>query len=265
MNPIRSKSIRSGLLVRLPAALAALAAFALAAAMGTAVFVAGSARAAPVAWGIARTVTSDTDVATNGALQYAEHWGGSNGTINGVAFTAAGVNVTKSDGSGATQTVSWGQGSLSTTYYNLLRGNWYGAGNATVSLNNLTSGHPYQVQMWSVDKRYETSQTETYAGSPAVSPSIGTGQYAIGTFTASGTTQVIGVSGSGVINAVVVRDLTPGAGNATNSLVVASPAVVTADGSSTSTVTVTLKDSNGVRVPGKTISLAQASGPGTAV
>ncbi|MCX6878319.1 MAG: Ig-like domain-containing protein, partial [Verrucomicrobia bacterium] len=164
----------------------------------------------PVAWGPATTVTSDTDVATNGVLQYAEHWGGSDGTINGVAFTAAGVNVTKSDGAGATQTVSWSQGSLSATYYNLLRGNWYGAGNASVFLNNLTSGHLYQVQMWSVDKRYETSQTETYAGSPAVSPSIGTGQYAIGTFTASDTTQVIGVSGQGVINAVVVRELTLG-------------------------------------------------------
>jgi len=216
-----------------------------------------------IAWAPATTVTGDADVATNGVLQYAEHWGGSDETINGVAFTAAGVNVTKSDGSASTQTLGWTQGSLSTAYYNLLRGNWYGAGNASITLHNLTSGHPYQVQMWSIDKRYTTSQTETYAGSPAVSPSIGTGQYAIGTFTAAATSQDIAVSGAGVINAVVVRDLsnvTPGPVDAATSTIVASPASIPPDGSTTTTIFVTLKDAAGNRIPGKLVTLASDRG-----
>ncbi|MCX6873874.1 MAG: Ig-like domain-containing protein [Verrucomicrobia bacterium] len=215
----------------------------------------------PIVWSPATTVAGDSDVATNGVLLYAEHWGGSDGTINGVPFTAAGVYVTKSDGSGSTQTVAWTQGSLSTTYYNLLSGNWYNAGNATVSLNNLTFGHLYQVQMWSMDKRYTTGQTETYAGSPAVSPSIGTGQYAIGTFTATATAQAIGVTGEGVINAVVVRDIsniTPGPVDAAASTIVASPASIPPDGSTT--VIVTLKDAAGNRIPGKTVTLASGRG-----
>jgi adhesin/invasin len=216
-----------------------------------------------VAWGAATTVTDDTDVATNGVLQYAEHWGGSDGTINGVPFTAAGVNVTKSDGTGFTQTVSWSQGSLSTAYYNLLCGNWYNAGNATISLNNLIVGQLYQVQLWSIDKRYGTSQMETYSGSPAVSPSIGTGQYAIATFTATAATQVVGVTGAGVINAVVVRDIsniTAGPVDAGYSTVVASPVAVMADGSATATITVTLQDADRNPVPNRIVALASDRG-----
>ena len=217
----------------------------------------------PIVWSPATTVAGDSDVATNGILLYAEHWGGSNEIVNGVPFTAAGVNVTKSDGAGATQTVSWSQGSLSTAYYNLLCGNWYNAGDATLSLNNLTTGCLYQVQLWSMDKRYITSQTETYAGTPAASPSIGTGQHAIGTYTATSSTQVVGVSGAGVINAVVVRDIsniTPGPVDAATSTIVASPASIPPDGSTTATIIVTLQDAAGNRIPGKTVTLASDRG-----
>ena len=45
----------------------------------------------------------------------------------------------------------------------------------------------------------------------------------------------------------------------------ASPTAVIADGSTTSTITVTLKDSSGTPVPGEGVTLAKTSGPGTPV
>src|SRR5437763_10747691 len=56
---------------------------------------------------------------------------------------------------------------------------------------------------------------------------------------------------------------TAGADSATHSTVTAAPASVTANGSSTSTVTVTLKDAFGNPVGGKDITLAAASGSST--
>jgi len=51
--------------------------------------------------------------------------------------------------------------------------------------------------------------------------------------------------------------------SAVGSTVVPSPASVTADGVTTSTITVTLKDGAGNAVAGKTVTLAKTSGPGT--
>jgi hypothetical protein len=51
--------------------------------------------------------------------------------------------------------------------------------------------------------------------------------------------------------------------NAAQSTVTASPASVSADGSTTSTITVTLNDAYGNPVSGKTVTLAQTSGPGS--
>ena len=57
--------------------------------------------------------------------------------------------------------------------------------------------------------------------------------------------------------------VTPGPSVGGNSTVSASPTSVIADGSTTSTITVTLKDASGNPVAGKTVSLAKTSGPGT--
>ena len=58
-------------------------------------------------------------------------------------------------------------------------------------------------------------------------------------------------------------NITAGAVTAAQSTVTASPGSVTADGTTTSTVTVTLKDAFSNPVSGKTVSLAKNSGPGT--
>jgi len=56
-----------------------------------------------------------------------------------------------------------------------------------------------------------------------------------------------------------------GAVDAATSTVSASPAAVAADGSGAATITVTLKDALGIGVPGKVVSLARTSGPGSPV
>jgi hypothetical protein len=164
-----------------------------------------------VTWGAATTVSGDNDVATNGVLQYAVHWGGTDGTVNGVAFTGAGANVTKSDGAGANiQTLNPSQGSLSAAYYGILCGDWWNAvSGQTLTLNNLVPGSRYQVQVWSWDYRAGSTRVETFAGTPSVSLLPHTGQYAIGVFTAVASRQAITFPGnnSGAFNAVVVRDL----------------------------------------------------------
>ncbi len=164
----------------------------------------GNLQAATVTWGPATNVVNDSDISTKGVLRYAEHWAGTEVTVNGVTF-----KVMK--GGGQTKTVSWEQGALSPEYFDILRGVCFGAGpGTTVSLNSLEPGHNYQVQIWAVDKRYATSQYQNISGGPSLS--IGTGQYAIGTFTADAATQVItmGADSAGILSAIQVRDVTPG-------------------------------------------------------
>ena len=77
-------------------------------------------------------------------------------------------------------------------------------------------------------------------------------------FTATDTTDNV------TVNTTVTITFTVGAVTAAQSTVTASPLSVPADGSTASTVTVTLKDSSSNVVPGKVVTLAQTSGPGTA-
>ena len=228
-----------------------------------AVLAGGSAQAAAITWGAATTIAGDSDVATDGVLQYAEHWAGVDGTVNGVAFTAAQNHVVGTPASGyetLNDNNGYPQGSLSTAYWNILRGKWYHAV-GSVTLNSLQPGHQYLTQIWSSDPRYSSTQVETISGGPSLG--MKAGRYAIGAFTADAATQVFSVGGDGVLNAVVVRDIsgvTVGLVNAGTSTVVASPASVPADGATAATITVTLKDANGNRVAGKTVTLVSSRG-----
>jgi len=76
-------------------------------------------------------------------------------------------------------------------------------------------------------------------------------------FTATDTTDSVTVTQTATVT------FTAGAVSAAQSMVTPSPASIVADGSTTSNVTVTLKDANSNVVPGKTVTLAQTSGPGT--
>jgi nitrous oxide reductase accessory protein NosL len=112
--------------------------------------------------------------------------------------------------------------SLSASYQKILQGGAFiwGRGAATVTLHNLVAGHQYQVQMWVNDSRAGGTavRTETVTGANTVilaynSTQVdnGVGQYTIGAFTATTTTQSFTIDGgnsTAQINAIQVRDVT---------------------------------------------------------
>jgi hypothetical protein len=110
-------------------------------------------------------------------------------------------------------------------------------------------------------------------GSPTISGPTATVTNASGqvTFTIKSATpgtdsfQATDTSDSVVIAQTASVTFTPGAVSAAQSTVSASPTSVPADGITTSTITVTLKDANNNSVSGKALTLAKSSGPGTPV
>lgn len=185
-----------------------------------------------ITWGTNTTIAADTDVFTNGALLYAYDWANANTTVNGVAFTGttsanAGSNVSISGiGSnyGNYSSSATPFSSLSAAYRSILMGGEYGVGAvaANVTLNNLTVGHAYAVQVWVCDPRGggTIGRTETFASSNEVTLAYnvppatgGVGQYSIGVFMATGTSQsfsfgTTNASGSTQLNALLVSDVT---------------------------------------------------------
>jgi hypothetical protein len=164
-----------------------------------------------VTWlGLAVMVVDDSDVSTNGILEYAEHWGGIDRVVNGVPFTAAQNNVVASEDpvkiDTLTEETGYPQGDLSDNYWDILRGKWYGAGSGQyVSLLNLQDGAKYEVQIWSSDPRYGLNAEQIIL--PGLSLGIRDGHYAVGAFTATGSTQILSFAGNGVLNAIQVRNL----------------------------------------------------------
>ena len=170
----------------------------------------GSSHAATVVWGAAQNITGDSDVANNGTFNRAYVFGNVTWTVNGVTFGAFTANASGDTMSFPNQDAGFGADGtpyrdLSTAYQNLLYyGAWaYPSNTATITLNNLTIGYNYQVQIFANDSR-----TEGYGRSMALTGSStvldyntteavgGVGQFAIGTFTADSTSQVLGFSSS---------------------------------------------------------------------
>ena len=193
--------------------------------------------AASITWTTRSTITGDADVSTNGGLLYAYDDSNLSATVNGVVF-AAGNSASSLGGNVDISGYYWynatafGSGSgnpwnnLSSAWQSILQGGVYANSNVTmtVTLNNLTSGHAYQLQIWVNDTRVGASnrtETVTSAGGNTVtldynntSANGGVGQYAIGTFMADATTQAFTLTGaqpaagnSAQLNALQVRDL----------------------------------------------------------
>ena len=186
--------------------------------------------AAVITWGTATTISGDIDVNTNGTALYAYArgivTGGTN--VNGLTFTAATGNT------------SWGNVSfnasftgntvnlfasnavpfsgLSSAYKTLLQGGAFGgATTGTVTLNGLTYGHNYVVQIWVNDSRGGAlaTRTETVTSGNLVTLAYdviqaggGVGQYVVGTFVANTTSQSFTLTSSSSVqlNAINVRD-----------------------------------------------------------
>ena len=177
------------------------------------------ARAAGITWGAAIAISGDTDVLTNGTFAYAYDWANNNQVVNGVSFTGSssstsgGVNVALSGFNNrngtAFNSASNPFASLSTAYTNILVGAAYinGVIPVVVTLNNLTVGHLYAVQVWVNDPRggSTATRTETITSSGGNTNTLlydltasagGAGQYTIGTFTAGASSQSFTLTGN---------------------------------------------------------------------
>lgn len=184
----------------------------------------------PITWGTPATISGDTDVSTTGTLLYAYHWNGGNSTVssvNGVPFTG-----TTSITTGGSDVRLYGFGgyynaftssvapfvSLSTEYKAMLVGSAYD-GNVGVTLNNLTPGKLYAVQVWCQDPRNIGGRSAILSSTDGNSETLdynstdtdgGVGQYSIGTFTALSTVQTFTIAAPGSstqLNALQVREL----------------------------------------------------------
>ncbi|MEX1116949.1 MAG: hypothetical protein WEB53_17005 [Akkermansiaceae bacterium] len=188
---------------------------------------ASPALAAPVTWGAPREISADTDVSTRGSLVKAACVAGNlYPTVNGVTFTPfgqdtlVGANASASPSIGVLPT----GGGISSAYSKLLSGNQYNTATAstiTLTINGLTSGHHYELQVWANDSDATSAGTQTVKTTGGLDPRAlltmntagttgGKGQFALGTFTADATSQTITFQGStnGMIQAYQVRRIT---------------------------------------------------------
>ena len=187
---------------------------------------AATTHAATITWSPPTNISGDADVITTGALVAARNFSQTqvSPTVNGVFFDIYPVpnganaivgitgvanfgfsNLESSDTAYGSNTAPYN--SLSTSYQTLLSS---GAGSSsgaslTLTLLSLTNGTPYLFQWWTNDSglAYGGVNSTTATATNAVTLDENTtdalggmGQWASGTFTASGTTQVITLSGT---------------------------------------------------------------------
>lgn len=190
--------------------------------------------AALISWGSATDIATASDVLTSGGSVEAINGGGGGAVaVNGVSFAASGGSILGGFSSGLFA------GDTGTATYNTLLDTvdfGGGAGVSTVSIGGgaLTAGNVYQVQVWFTDDRGSADRVMTFgdgdgggignsvnlAGSATQTTGV-PGQYAIGTFTASGTSQDLTMDpigfGNSHISAYQVREVTVDAsGTVTN-------------------------------------------------
>jgi fibronectin-binding autotransporter adhesin len=194
--------------------------------------------AAVINWGTPVSITGDTDVSATGSALYAYAGGIASGTLtlNGVTFSAGTSattwgNVSFTSGFNTLNATAFTVGAapfntLSTTYSNILCGATYNSATTagTVTLTGLTVNEAYAVQVWINDPRSAgvsrySIVSNTVAGTSGAQvlynagSSLGSpGQYVIGTFVATATTNQFvlipgGTGPSAQINAICVRDL----------------------------------------------------------
>jgi len=207
--------------------------------------VSATSHAAPITWGSAQTVSGDSDVSTNGTLVYAYTFGGTSAppsaTVNGVTFspfripggvitstTVGSVSLAESPGnlfaSNSLGSSSAPYSALSTDYKAILGSGAYAdiPASITVTLGGLTSGQDYLVQWWTNNASNAAILGAGFTNTTALATNSvtldanttnavgGLGQFAIGTFTASGTSQTFLLSETSggfnpLINALQVR------------------------------------------------------------
>jgi hypothetical protein len=190
-----------------------------------------SAHAQIIVWGSAQNMSGDTDVVVpvSGTLVDAATFYSSAVTVNTVKFnplTASSGSYTDASGDISVTTPSGGAGPYtgaftssspsSTNYSNLTSVLGFTVGNTgTVTLSGLVSGQTYQVEAWSFYTGQSVPGSTTFTGTTPVNLVGATGQYALGTFTATGTTETFGygvnnTDNHAIINAISVFDTSGG-------------------------------------------------------
>jgi hypothetical protein len=186
------------------------------------------ANAATISWSVFNVVDA-SDVSTTGSVVEAYNLQfnntGSNETVNGTTFTfAAQPAPLGSVGGGAGEQLDSASGTATTgdaSYDDLLMSIAYGGGSGVSSFdmgdfldtgaNLLTIGQEYEVQVWFVDLRdgftgrnmqFGDGEPSGLGNSVSVNAlGAGLGQYAIGTFTATASTQLLTMDPDGFGNA----------------------------------------------------------------
>jgi len=183
-----------------------------------------------ITFGAPVNIATDTDVSTAGTFVSAFHASSTTPvTVNGVTFagtTTSSFTTAMTFGTGAgSLTFTPGTGdafngyanaagntpSGSAAYNSLISSAFYFRTTETLTFNNLTIGQAYQFQYFNQDLGNSTGRVTTLSdlGTTANTVSLGNnpGQYVLGTFTASGTTENIGLSVSnlGYFNAIELR------------------------------------------------------------
>ncbi len=203
---------------------------------------AGSAQAGLVNWMVSGNVTGEADVSLNGTAAAAVNVGGSTAeVINGVTF-AADDNLPDGVNPGGSVTVNgytfhlpylnavnanfWtgadpGGSSAYNTALDSARFNPAGGDTVTITIEGLTVGYVYEVQIWYVETRtgFDGAADRTSkwtAGNEVTLDGNGDGgsQWVIGTFTADATTQTFingPQSGNSIVqlNMIQLRTLVP--------------------------------------------------------
>lgn len=161
----------------------------------------GGAQAASIAWSSLGSVSNANDVLNIGTVVQAEYAGGfGSQTVNGVTFldgftsyaTAAGV------GTGAFL------GNTGNSSYNTILNTFAydGTSPGVLTLNSLSVGVTYKVELWALDDRPDfgiPNRTQRYddnAGNFSATFFVPSNTIMLGTFTADATTQIINVSGA---------------------------------------------------------------------
>jgi hypothetical protein len=185
-----------------------------------------------VSWSPPVNLLAPADVETNGTFQYAFGFASSAETVNGITFNAFPTP-------GNTPSVTHGNLTLSTTGANPIQDNFAAFGAAAplsgsyaalmmaadyayangatsqpldITLGGLTVGLTYQVEIWVNDSRaLAAARTETDSGTPSQTldfhASTGNGQYDIGTFTATSTSEMFILQGSDPVNSNAAAQL----------------------------------------------------------
>jgi len=175
---------------------------------------AGLLHAQIITWTRPSAITGDSDIVTMGtyidAVKTAGTASGDYTTGNGVVFHTHTASGAFSDGhialSGVGPNTNSGIGTASTTdaaYNAALTGILYfysgdvnNPPTGTATFSGLTSGHDYRIQVWNTSGASGWGNT-TYTGSTPLDSISFADDFAIGTFTATGSTAAFTISGNG--------------------------------------------------------------------